>query len=452
MEQQERFQQYANEVLEWGKQMAERYAEREDIDIRTDIETLLTQFEQHEGEWTEEDIYGIQRMVDALYEKAEQRELQQREQRVSIGSHAFQQYANEVLEWGKQMAERYAERGDIDIRTDIETLLTQFEQHEGEWTEEDIYGIQTMVDDLYEKAEQREWQQQEQRISIGGRTFQQYVNEVLEWGKQMAERYAEREGVDIRTDTETLLTQLEQHEGEWTEEDIYGIRRMVDDLYEKAMQNEMRQLQQHISIGGHTLPPLPYRYDALEPHISEEIMRLHHTKHHQSYVDGLNKAEKMMQKARETNDYELLKHWEREAAFHGSGHYLHTIFWNNMIPKGGGQPRGELLERMKADFGSFERFKHHFTEAAKSVEGVGWALLVWSPRARRLEILQTEKHQLMTQWDTIPLLVLDVWEHAYYLQYKNDRAAYINNWWNVVHWRDVEQRFEQASKLRWKPF
>jgi Fe-Mn family superoxide dismutase len=452
MEQQERFQQYANEVLEWGKQMAERYAEREDIDIRTDIETLLTQFEQHEGEWTEEDIYGIQRMVDALYEKAEQRELQQREQRVSIGSHAFQQYANEVLEWGKQMAERYAERGDIDIRTDIETLLTQFEQHEGEWTEEDIYGIQTMVDDLYEKAEQREWKQQEQRISIGGRTFQQYVNEVLEWGKQMAERYAEREGVDIRTDTETLLTQLEQHEGEWTEEDIYGIRRMVDDLYEKAMQNEMRQLQQHISIGGHTLPPLPYRYDALEPHISEEIMRLHHTKHHQSYVDGLNKAEKMMQKARETNDYELLKHWEREAAFHGSGHYLHTIFWNNMIPKGGGQPRGELLERMKADFGSFERFKHHFTEAAKSVEGVGWALLVWSPRARRLEILQTEKHQLMTQWDTIPLLVLDVWEHAYYLQYKNDRAAYINNWWNVVHWRDVEQRFEQASKLRWKPF
>jgi Fe-Mn family superoxide dismutase len=391
-------------------------------------------------------------MVDALYEKAEQRELQQREQRVSIGSHAFQQYANEVLEWGKQMAERYAERGDIDIRTDIETLLTQFEQHEGEWTEEDIYGIQTMVDDLYEKAEQREWKQQEQRISIGGRTFQQYVNEVLEWGKQMAERYAEREGVDIRTDTETLLTQLEQHEGEWTEEDIYGIRRMVDDLYEKAMQNEMRQLQQHISIGGHTLPPLPYRYDALEPHISEEIMRLHHTKHHQSYVDGLNKAEKMMQKARETNDYELLKHWEREAAFHGSGHYLHTIFWNNMIPKGGGQPRGELLERMKADFGSFERFKHHFTEAAKSVEGVGWALLVWSPRARRLEILQTEKHQLMTQWDTIPLLVLDVWEHAYYLQYKNDRAAYINNWWNVVHWRDVEQRFEQASKLRWKPF
>ncbi len=452
MEQQERFQQYANEVLEWGKQMAERYAEREDIDIRTDIETLLTQFEQHEGEWTEEDIYGIQTMVDALYEKAEQRELQQREQRVSIGSHAFQQYANEVLEWGKQMAERYAERGDIDIRTDIETLLTQFEQHEGEWTEEDIYGIQTMVDDLYEKAEQREWKQQEQRISIGGRTFQQYVNEVLEWGKQMAERYAEREGVDIRTDTETLLTQLEQHEGEWTEEDIYGIQRMVDDLYEKAMQNEMRQLQQHISIGGHTLPPLPYRYDALEPHISEEIMRLHHTKHHQSYVDGLNKAEKMMQKARETNDYELLKHWEREAAFHGSGHYLHTIFWNNMIPKGGGQPRGELLERMKADFGSFERFKHHFTEAAKSVEGVGWALLVWSPRARRLEILQTEKHQLMTQWDTIPLLVLDVWEHAYYLQYKNDRAAYINNWWNVVHWRDVEQRFEQASKLRWKPF
>ncbi|MBA2873295.1 superoxide dismutase [Thermaerobacillus caldiproteolyticus] len=282
--------------------------------------------------------------------------------------------------------------------------------------------------------------------------FQQYVNDVIEWGKQMEQRYAERGEEEIHADIEALLSRLKQHEEVWTEEDIYDIQTMVDDLYEKAERREDRDRQGRVPIGGHKLPPLPYRYDALEPHISEEIMRLHHTKHHQSYVDGLNKAEKMMQKARETNDYELLKHWEREAAFHGSGHYLHTIFWNNMTPKGGGEPRGGLLERIKADFGSFERFKRHFTEAAKSVEGVGWVILVWSPRSHRLEILQTEKHQWMTQWDTVPLLVLDVWEHAYYLQYKNDRTAYINNWWNVVHWRNVEQRFEQANKLRWRPF
>lgn len=298
--------------------------------------------------------------------------------------------------------------------------------------------------------------------------WEQYIEAVKEWAIQVAERS------EIRKEAEELLTRLSTHEGEWTEEAVKEVEITVASLYERASQRvlqeepvtdeEGKQLLVRVdetseheegterAAGGHTLPPLPYRYDALEPHISKEIMYLHHTKHHQSYVDGLNKAEKMMEKARETNDYELLTHWEREAAFHGSGHYLHTIFWYNMTPKGGGEPKGALLEQMKTDFGSVARFKSHFTEAAKKVEGVGWAILVWSPRAHRLEILQTEKHQLMTQWDTIPLLVLDVWEHAYYLQYKNDRAAYINSWWNVVNWRDVEQRFEQARRLQWQPF
>jgi superoxide dismutase, Fe-Mn family len=312
--------------------------------------------------------------------------------------------------------------------------------------------------------------------------IQQYVAEVKEWGKQVEQILLQRgeDSGDCRVDS--LLSYIENHGDAWTEDAIYELQRMVGEVYEKALafqqngqsaseqeeggteerqqtaseqeeESEAEERQQtYVAAGRHVLPPLPYSYDALEPHISREIMRLHHTKHHQSYVDGLNKAEQMMKKARETNNYELLKHWEREAAFHGSGHYLHTIFWNNMHPKGGGEPHGELLEQIKRDFGSFERFKRHFTEAAKSAEGVGWALLVWSPRSHRLEILQTEKHQFMTQWDTIPLLVLDVWEHAYYLQYKNDRAAYINSWWNVVHWRDVEERFEQARKLRWKPF
>jgi Fe-Mn family superoxide dismutase len=181
-------------------------------------------------------------------------------------------------------------------------------------------------------------------------------------------------------------------------------------------------------------------------------MRLHHDKHHQSYVDGLNKAEVMLQNARDNNDYSLVKHWSRELAFHGSGHYLHTIFWNNMSPEGGGKPSGALLKEINKYFGSFERFKNHFTEAAKQVEGVGWAILVWSPRARRLEILQSERHMLLTQWDTIPLLVLDVWEHAYYLQYKNNRGDYVKSWWNVVNWKDVEDRYLKASELKWKPF
>jgi superoxide dismutase, Fe-Mn family len=285
------------------------------------------------------------------------------------------------------------------------------------------------------------------------RHFQQYVEEVLAWSEQIKEVLNREHGETLYNELENLTNQLNNYEGEWTESFIYNIQEMVDALYKQAEQlSAVRQEGQRVPIGGHVLPPLPYAYDALEPYISQEIMKLHHTKHHQSYVDGLNKAEKMMQKARETNDYSLLKHWEREAAFHGSGHYLHTIFWNNMTPNGGGKPRGELLQQINRDFGSFEQFKKHFTEAADKAEGVGWALLVWSPRSHRLEILQTEKHQLMTQWDTIPLLVLDVWEHAYYLQYKNERAAYIKNWWNVVNWRDVEQRFKEASKLRWQPF
>jgi superoxide dismutase, Fe-Mn family len=285
------------------------------------------------------------------------------------------------------------------------------------------------------------------------RHFQQYVEEVLVWSEQMKEVFREQKETTLYEELEALTDVIQANDGEWTETFIYSLQETVDKLYRTADElTDVRQQVQRVPIGGHKLPPLPYAYDALEPYISQEIMKLHHTKHHQSYVDGLNKAEKMMQKARETNDYSLLKHWEREAAFHGSGHYLHTIFWNNMTPNGGGKPSGELLQQINRDFGSFEQFKKHFTEAADKAEGVGWALLVWSPRSRRLEILQTEKHQLMTQWDTIPLFVLDVWEHAYYLQYKNDRAAYINNWWNIVNWRYVEQRFKEASKLRWQPY
>jgi Fe-Mn family superoxide dismutase len=212
------------------------------------------------------------------------------------------------------------------------------------------------------------------------------------------------------------------------------------------------QANRSVPIGQHQLPPLPYPYNALEPYIDETTMRLHHDLHHQSYVDGLNRAEKKLAQARETGQFKLIKHWERELAFHGAGHYLHTLFWETMSPQGGGKPTGSLLQQIEKDFGSFSAFKKQFTAAAEQVEGSGWAILVWSPRSRRLEILQAEKHQNLSQWDVIPLLPLDVWEHAYYLTYQNRRKQYIEAWWNVVNWPAVRKRFEKARKLKWTPF
>ncbi|WP_020619693.1 superoxide dismutase [Paenibacillus daejeonensis] len=207
-----------------------------------------------------------------------------------------------------------------------------------------------------------------------------------------------------------------------------------------------------VPIGGHTLPPLPYAYNALEPHIDEKTMRIHHDIHHKSYVDGLNKAEKALEKSRKTGDFDLVKHWERELAFNGAGHYLHTLFWMTMSPVGGGTPPEPLAGQLAWDFGSFKAFQEQFSQAAEKVEGGGWTILVWSPRSGRLEILQAEKHQNLSQWDVIPLLPLDVWEHAYYLKHQNKRADYIKDWWKVVNWPFVNERFEQASKLRWKPY
>lgn len=255
------------------------------------------------------------------------------------------------------------------------------------------------------------------------------------------------------------LSEMSSHlqTDEATDSDMKQVEQELDIAYKEInllMNSKENRIKadQSIPIGKHTLPPLPYPYDSLKPVISEEIMRLHHDKHHQAYVDGLNKAEIMMQEARDANDYTLLKHWEREAAFHGSGHYLHTLFWEGMKPNGGGHPTGVLLKQIEKDFGDFPRFKKHFSEAAKLVEAVGWALLVWVPRARRLEILQSERHMILTQWDTVPILVLDVWEHAYYLQYKNNRAAYVGEWWKVVNWPHAEQRFMEAKKLIWKAY
>jgi Fe-Mn family superoxide dismutase len=177
-----------------------------------------------------------------------------------------------------------------------------------------------------------------------------------------------------------------------------------------------------------------------------ETVTLHHDKHHQSYVDGLNNAEAKLIEARDKGDYALIKHWEREIAFHGSGHILHTLWWENLGPNGGGEPQGALAARIGQDFASYAAFKAQFSAAAVAVEGSGWAVLAWNPIFAKLEILQAEKHQNLTQWGVVPILVLDVWEHAYYLKYQNRRAEFVNAFWNLVNWQTASQRFALAGK------
>lgn len=196
--------------------------------------------------------------------------------------------------------------------------------------------------------------------------------------------------------------------------------------------------------GAFVLPPLPYPYNALEPHIDEQTMRLHHDIHHASYVKGANAALAALQSIAGGGDAALVKHWTRELAFHGSGHALHTIFWNNMGPESG-QPSPALDAALTADFGGLAALKTLFGATAKAVEGGGWGILGYLPLANRLVVLQAEKHQDLSVQAVIPLLVLDVWEHAYYLKYQNRRADYVDAWWNVVNWRDVSRRYASAK-------
>jgi Fe-Mn family superoxide dismutase len=195
----------------------------------------------------------------------------------------------------------------------------------------------------------------------------------------------------------------------------------------------------------HELPKLAYSYDALEPYIDAKTMELHHSKHHQGYVNGLNKAEEMLAKARAEGDYGMIQLWTKNSAFHGAGHFLHSIFWAVMAPNGkggGGEPSGKLMEKIKEDFGSFKAFQEQFSKASATVEGSGWGILAYRKADNKLVILQAENHQKLTQWVSAPILCLDVWEHAYYLKYQNRRADYIKEWWNVVNWSEVEKRLK----------
>jgi len=194
----------------------------------------------------------------------------------------------------------------------------------------------------------------------------------------------------------------------------------------------------------HELPVLPYAYDALEPWIDEATVRLHHDKHHAGYVAGLNKAESDLAAALASGNYGAIKAIEKDLAFHGSGHVLHTLYWETLGPNAGGEPTGDLAAQIVTDFGEFSKFKALFSAAAAAVEGSGWAVLGWDRSSGRLRILQSEKHQDLAIWGVIPLLVCDVWEHAYYLQYQNRRADHIAGWWNVVNWAAVQAKLDAA--------
>jgi len=189
------------------------------------------------------------------------------------------------------------------------------------------------------------------------------------------------------------------------------------------------------------LPPLPYGYGGLAPHISEEQLRIHHDKHHAGYVKGANTILEQLDKARK-EDAELdMKSTFKSLSFNIGGHLLHSLFWKNMAPPGkGGQPGGKLADAINGEFGSFERFKKEFSQAAVSVEGSGWAALAFCGQTERPVIMQIEKHNTNVYPQFKILLVLDAWEHAYYLDYKNERAKFIEAFWNIVDWDEVGKR------------
>lgn len=290
---------------------------------------------------------------------------------------------------------------------------------------------------------------------------QLYLEQLIEWGDHVKSLLTNE---DFPDDEQNLwLKQLDDWQGKISkvladenrntddhDPTVTQLKTEGEQLVAQIKEQTNRMEIKSIPYGHHQLPPLPYKYDALEPYISEEIMRLHHNKHHQSYVEGLNKAEKALYTKKKGQD--PIKHWLREQAFNGSGHYLHTIFWYNMTPKSRKKPSGSLLQQIEKDFGSWKQFKKLFSKAANSAEGVGWAILLWAPRSHRLCIQTYEKHQMFQLADTIPLLVLDVWEHAYYLQYQTDKELYIENWWNVVNWVDVNERYDEAKKVKWVMF
>ena len=206
-----------------------------------------------------------------------------------------------------------------------------------------------------------------------------------------------------------------------------------------------------VTTETYSLPDLAYDYGALEPHISGRIMELHHDKHHATYVKGANTALDRLQEARGSQSFETISMLEKNLAFNVSGHVLHSIFWTNLSPDGGGDPTGEVATALDETFGGFDAFRAQMSEAAATVQGAGWALASWEPYARRIVVQQVYDHQGNHGQGTIPLLAIDAWEHAYYLQYENRKTEFFDAIWNVVNWNDVGARYEQARQIDLTP-
>jgi superoxide dismutase, Fe-Mn family len=203
-----------------------------------------------------------------------------------------------------------------------------------------------------------------------------------------------------------------------------------------------------IRMPVYSLPDPPYDYAALEPHYSAEVLELHHDKHHAAYVAGANTTLEKLDQARTSDDFGSINQLQKNLAFHLSGHVLHSMFWENLSPDGGGKPEGELASAIDEGFGTFEGLKSQLTESALNVQGSGWGALTWEPLGQRLIVEQVYDHQSNVGQGAPPLLVLDMWEHAYYLQYKNVKADWVKAFWEIVNWPDVAARFERARKLK----
>ncbi len=196
----------------------------------------------------------------------------------------------------------------------------------------------------------------------------------------------------------------------------------------------------------YSLPQLSYDYAALEPNISGRIMELHHDKHHLAYVTGANTALEQLEAARDGGDLSFVNKLQKDLAFNLAGHINHTVFWENLSPDGGDKPVGELAAAVDDSFGSFDRFRAHFTAAALGIQGSGWAVLAWESLGRKLIIEQLYDHQGNLAAATVPLLLLDMWEHAFYLDYLNVKPDYVKAFWNIVDWENVSNRFTTARE------
>lgn len=198
-------------------------------------------------------------------------------------------------------------------------------------------------------------------------------------------------------------------------------------------------------MADYTLPDLPYDYAALEPHISGRIMELHHDKHHAAYVSGANTALEKLAEAREKGDLATVNLHEKNLAFNLGGHANHSLFWQNLSPEGGDRPDGELAAAIDEFFGSFEKFQAHFAATATGIQGSGWSVLAWDTVGSKLAIFQLYDQQANVPLGVVPIVMLDMWEHAFYLDYLNVKADYVKAWWNIVSWQDAAARFARAK-------